>query len=287
MRFLLYSFLIFGIVSCGGNSKDSQDAVAKVGDNYLYQQDLEGQVPAGLSEEENERAVNEVINKWIERQVYLEEAKASLSDADMREISAQLTEFENSLIVHHYKKKVLRNELDTQITEDKILEAYEQNKENFKLKTDIYQVYFMKIPTKYSSNFGEVRKQMRGYGRDFTTELQSYALKYATVHSVDDIKWFSENELQALLPPGYLDQNKLWKGKFVEHQERSFTYFLKVHEIKVEQNVAPLEFVRERLEEIILRKRGLSLVKAKEKEIFLNASSAGDFERFEDKTVQQ
>src|SRR5258706_606794 len=103
----------------GGNQKD---AVARVYDKYLYLDDLAGIVPANASKQDSLAVTKNYINNWIHQRVVLHKAESNLDD-EKKDVDRQLQEYRNSLIRYAYESELVRQRLDTNVS-DKEIETF-------------------------------------------------------------------------------------------------------------------------------------------------------------------
>ena len=67
---------------------------------------------------------------------------------------------------------------------------------------------------------------------------------------------------------------------YYETNDADFLYYLKVDEYKIEDNVSPIEFVRNDIKNIILNKRKVELARKLEDEVYDNAARNNNVEIF-------
>jgi hypothetical protein len=104
-------------------------------------------------------------------------------------------------------------------------------------------------------------------------ELKSYAFSFGTKVHMDDSVWVNFEDVIAGTPlvdipnkTDFLRRNSLY-----ETPDEHFIYFLKINEYKIQNEISPLEFVRDDIQKIILNKRQVKLAKELEDEIYKKA----------------
>ena len=105
--------LVIGLFSC---SKEEGSPLAKVYDNYLYEKDIEGLVPEGLSSSDSLSFVQNYIKQWVESQIILNKAKKNIDD----DFTRQLEDYKNSLILNSYEAKIVNQLIDTNVSQQEI-----------------------------------------------------------------------------------------------------------------------------------------------------------------------
>ena len=218
------------------------------------------------------------VNQWIEQKLKEHQAQESLNPDRLEDIENRMQDYKVTLLVHEYEKQLLKDLVDTGIYEEEIIKAYETNEENFRLKSDIYQVYYLKVP-KSAPDLKNVKKWMRDISPNYIDELQNYATRYAKEHLVDDNRWLKKDELDALVPES-LNETKWYKGRFREAEEGNYVHFIKINDLKIEQTTAPLEFVRDDVVNIILRKRAQDIIDKAHSDLMIRARKKKEFEKY-------
>ncbi len=103
-----------------------------MGTKQLLTSDVAGVIPAGSSKEDSIRMLDDYIRKWIRQELMIQKAEENLSP-DQKNLSRELLEYRNSLIIYKYKNELMRQRMDTTVTSEQIEEYYLNNIENFNL----------------------------------------------------------------------------------------------------------------------------------------------------------
>jgi hypothetical protein len=255
--------------------------VAQVGENYLYQEEITELLPPNYSQEDSTNIVKRYVDNWIERQLLLKEAE-SKSGIDQKELQERLEDYKYQLLVHAYKQNYVNEYLDTLVTDPQISTYYEENKANFELKQPIVRAYFVKIKVDTpSSQLDDLRKWMRSNlepDSEATEQLKSYSYGFAASYFLQDDKWLPISELVANTP---FDRNLLLqKNKSVESQDKEYYYFLKINDFKIQDQISPLEYVKNQIISVILNKRKVELQKELESKVMERAKENKDYKIF-------
>ena len=109
-----------------------------------------------------------------------------------------------------------------------------------------------------------------------------YCNQFATSYSFDDSLWIEFEEMVANTPFGNLNNKAaLFKSNRIEsNQDSDFLYFIRVNEYKLAEEVAPLEFARERIIKNIINRRKLEVLNAMEERIYQSAKENNGFELY-------
>lgn len=282
--FSLFFFILVINFSCQEAETEKEikgTPVAQVGENYLYQEEITELLPPNYSQEDSTNIVKRYVDNWIERQLLLKEAE-SKSGIDQKELQERLEDYKYQLLVHAYKQNYVNEYLDTLVTEPQISTYYEENKENFELKQPIVKAYFVKVKLNTpSSQLDDLRKWMRSDlepNSEETEKLKSYSYGFAASYFLQDDKWLPISELVANTP---FDRNLLLqKNKFVESKDEEYYYFLKINEFKIQDQISPLDYVKNQIISVILNKRKVELQKELETKVMERAKENKDYKIF-------
>ncbi len=284
----LFSLLFFVLVvhfSCKKEKTEEEEIkgtpVAQVGENYLYKEELTELLPPNYSQEDSTNIVKRYVDNWIEKKLLLKEAE-SKSGIDQKELQERLEDYKYQLLVHTYKQNYVNEYLDTLVTDPQISSYYEENKANFELKQPIVRAYFVKVKLNTpSTQLDELRKSMRSnleQNEEETEKLKSYSYGFAASYFLQDDKWLPISELVANTP---FDRNLLLqKNKFVESEDKEYYYFLKINDFKIQDQISPLEYVKNQIVSIILNKRKVDLQKELETKVMERAKENKDYKIF-------
>src|SRR5690606_23854383 len=89
--------------------------------------------------------VNAYIENWQRQQALLHNAEQQLQ-LNNEDFRAQIEDYKNALIIHEFEEALVREKLDTLISEKEISDYYEKNKDIFLLKTPIFKVSYIQLP---------------------------------------------------------------------------------------------------------------------------------------------
>ena len=147
------SIVIISLVIISGSCKyfkntgDDSGIIARVNKKYLYVSDLRKVLPKKLSKSDSTQYAQNYINNWIRQQLMLEKAESNLSK-DQKDFQILIDEYRNSLLLFTYEKELVRQKLDTVVTLAQIEKYYNENQEQFKLKYNIINVRYVRVPVK-------------------------------------------------------------------------------------------------------------------------------------------
>ncbi len=253
--------------------------VARVYDNYLYLQDLEGIVDVNANQVDSANIINRYIDSWIRKQLLIAEAAAQI-DFDEAELERKILDYRYALMVYEYEKIYVNQRVETEIPESEIRAYYQENKDNFDLKQNIIKGIFAKVP-KEAPRVGRLQKLFQGkLSEEIREEIKSYCLSFATSYSLDDSIWYDFEDVIKNTPLVSIPNKVqfLKENEFIETSDDIYVYFVKVTDYKITDQISPIEFVSDDIVKIITNKRKVALTKKLEEEIFSEASENKEFE---------
>lgn len=268
-------FLLF--TSCGSSDKKTEGTIARVYDDYLYKSDVIGIVPEGTSKKDSISIVKNYINNWIRQKLVLKTANDNLSSSQ-KDFEEQLESYKNSLLVFAYEKELIRQKLDTTVTDEEIQAYYDKNQNDFLLKDNIVKVWYVKIQLN-SANEATIRALYKLDDETSRKSLEEYSKKYAVNYFLDDSTWLYFSDLLKEIPvKTYNQEDYLKYNRFIEMEDSTYTYFLNIKDFEIKESVSPLSFEKDNVRKIILNKRKLELIEEIEESIFNDALKNEDFE---------
>jgi hypothetical protein len=252
--------------------------VARVYDKYLYTEDLEGLTSEAINSSDSTDIAERYIRSWIKKQLLIDEA-ADRIDFDEAELNRKILDYRYALMVHEFKQYYINQQLQTDVSENEIQSYYISNQDNFELKQNIIRGIFIKLP-KEAPKIKKVGKLIRSKKPKDREELASYCFQFATYYTLEDTVWFNFDELIQSTPLAGIPNREqyLKSNKYVETNDQNFEYFLYINEYKIADQISPLEFVRDDIEEIIVNKRKITLANQLEEDIYSKAQTNNDFE---------
>src|SRR5688500_710386 len=285
-RFLLCLLLSFLFVGCdfirmkknGFGENENRDAVARVNNTFLYQDELMGIAALGSSKEDSAARVEAYIDSWIRKELLIQEAarKININEA---EVERKILDYRYSIIAYEYQSYYIKQNLDTVFDEAEIKAYYENNIDNFILKQNIVRATFIKVP-KNAPKMNKLKDWIYSQDEEDRQSLKSYCLSFSVAYHISDSTWMIFDDLVRNSPLMEIPNKVqfLKSNPYFETEDENYLYFLKVDEYRISDNVSPLEFVTDEIKNIILNKRKVELAKKLEDEVYENALEDKDFE---------
>jgi hypothetical protein len=275
----LCCFLLFStaLISCTNTTSDSKNKpVARVLDHYLYQSDLAGVVPSGISAADSSTITSDFIEKWVRNQLMLNKAELNLTDQE-KNVEQQIDNYRSSLLIFAYEESYLRQNLDTVISDKEVEEYYNENKVSFILGNSLMKGLFIKLPAS-SPQLYKVRQWIRSDDPQSIKNLEGYCFKFATVYDDFNNDWVKLDDLLGLMPTGSrLLESSILSLKFYETFDNTHVYFLGAKEIMASGTITPLQIVKKDISNILINKRKIKLINELESSIYSDAQNREHF----------
>ncbi len=281
MRYLFIVSLMF-LTSCEylqPKEKQSDKTIASVGDIVLTEKNLDGLIPDNLSVPDSTIFVEKFIEDWIIKQLMIGKANEEIN-LNEAAIQQKVLNYQYALIVHELEKKFIDENLETDVSDEEIQSYYEKKSENFILRQNLAQCIYYKIPLS-SPNINRFKRHIKNYPAD-SVELKDYANQFAITAFAEDSLWIRFDEIIAEIPLKEIENEVefLKRNSLVEVSDNEFTYFLRIFKHRLVGEIAPLEFVRGNVSDIIINKRKIELKMELEKKIYEEAEESNAFKTY-------
>jgi hypothetical protein len=260
---------------------EKRRAVARVNDTYLYLDELEGIVTGKTSREDSMARVTAYVNSWIRKQLLIAEALKKI-DINEAEVERKILDYRYSLIGYQFQRFYVKQNLSDSVSEEEILEYYNEHQDNFILKQNIIRGTFIKVP-KGAPRTNRIKNLIYSKKESDVGELKSYCISFSTAYHISDSSWIEFDKLVVNSPLAEIP-NKIQFLKsypYYESSDANHLYFIKIDAYKISDNVSPLEFVKEDIKNIIINKRKVELARKLEDEVYENAAQRRDFEIYD------
>jgi len=261
-------------VSCTSGKKDteapSSEPVAKAGDAILYYDDIKDLVPAGTSSKDSILLIKQFVDNWVREVLVIQKAEQNL-DEEQKNVEKQLNDYRKSLITYIYEKELVKQKLDTVVSDAEIEAYYNSNKAEFELKDNIIKVIYVKV-SKKAPGIDKLKKWYRSDNMKDREQLASYCHQFADNFYLDDSSWLLFDDLLKEIPiQTYNKELFLQNNRLVEVSDSLNHYFLSIKDFKIRNSSSPLSFEKENIKNIILNKRKLALINSMKQDVYNDA----------------
>jgi hypothetical protein len=266
--FPIFCFLVM-FSACSGDDAQ-KNALARVGDTYLYREEVRQAIPYGISAKDSMALSREYIEQWVRQRLMLRQAENNLTD-EQKDVSAQLEDYRRSLLVYAYERELIRQKLDTIVSDAEIENYYQNNPANFELKTSIIRLRYIKLPIQ-SPNAEKAGRWFQGKSPEDQNRLEQYCKMYAVNYLLNDNNWLLFQDVLKEIPISDFNLEKFNRNqRYFDIKDKDYRYFVSVSGFMVEESNAPLSFEKENIRNIILNKRKIKLIEKMQQDIFTEA----------------
>ena len=276
---LAVAFLFIG-ASCEGIWKKKKDnkAIARVGEVYLYQEDIAPLITDNMSKEDSASFVSNYINIWASKQLLLSKSKINLPVDKLAEFDKLVDDYRIDLYTRAYKEALVQQALDTIVNEEELFAFYENEKGNFKLREKLMMIRFVEIPSQFMKKDALTEKIKRFNKRD-QAYLDSISVQFRKLNLNDSV-WVKVSKIVKEITPLSLENEEqyLKKSQFFERQDSLGVYLGKVIDVLEVNDIAPLSFIRPSIRQVLMNRRRLDYMRKLETEIIDEAVKEKEFE---------
>lgn len=278
-RFLIFCFAVCSVVSCDF-LKESDDGipVARVGETFLYQEDIANLIADGVSKEDSTQIVNGYINRWATQQLLLTGAELNLPEERQNDFDKLVNQYKNDLYTKTYLEALVKKSIDTTVSDAEALKVYEANQETFKLNEELVKFRYITIPQN-AINEAEIKQSFKRFDAADKRYLDSISVQFKS-YSLNDSIWVQASKITEKISV-LNSQNKtelLKKSNYVQLKDSLHLYLMQIKNVLSQNDLAPLEYVKPTVKQIVINKRKLELIKQLEKDITKDAIKNKQFE---------
>jgi hypothetical protein len=272
--------LVFTLSSCAFFFKETDDRVkvARVNDTYLYYDDIKDLVSEGTTKEDSILLVQNFINRWATQQLFVDGAKLNLSESQQETFNKLVNQYKNDLYTKAYIEALVKRSIDTTVTNDEAKEFYQANQDIFKLNEDLIKFRYVHVDENMI-DFKKIQEKFKRFNKNDKKELDSISIQFKS-YSLNDSIWIKVsqviNKISIITPE---NKNELLKkSNFVQLKDSLGVYLMQINDVLLRSDTAPLEYVKPTIDQIVINKRKLELIKELEKDITKDAIKNKQFE---------
>jgi len=269
------------LVSCKDRPEDrdrgNEKPVARVFERKLYLSDFSSNIPRQLNKKDSQLFVNTYVEQWILSELLRYQAENNLS-AEEKNIEKEIDEYRKNLLVYRYETELVKQKLDTSVSQQEIEEYYKAHEQNFMLKDNIVKVTYVKAGVK-SPTPEKVRKWYVSADAKDRDNLKKYCIQYADNFFLDDNTWLLLDDVMKEIPlRDYNPELLLKTTRKIEISDSLFNYFLFIRDFKIKNMASPLSFEKDNIRQVIINKRKLQLIEEMKQSVHSQAKENGNFE---------
>jgi len=268
IKYTALILLVLSISSCSYFKKEQKPhAVARVGEEYLDVSELKGLVPEGTSKQDSIAIVKSFIERWASQKLLYNAAQVNLSKEKQAEYAELIRQYEIDLYTGGYLEEVVKQSVDTVVTQAELAAYYNANKENFKTTGTLVRLKYIRI-AKDHPKFATVKSKFLSGNKKDLKALNDMSIQFKS-YAFNDTTWVDMNQVYAKLPFITPDNRDKYISGSMSYQYPDSTdvYIVKVARVLEKNQVSPFEYIRPTLQQLIINNRKLELIKKFQKEI--------------------
>lgn len=274
--------IILCLMSCHlFQQKNEEDIVARVGNNFLYKSDIQHIVGQGSSATDSLLLVKTFIDKWATQQLLMEKARINLTQEKMDAYNELVANYKIDLYTKGYVDIIATQSLNTKINESELEHYYTQNKENFRLNEELIKLRFIHVGVD-NRNINAIKQQLYRFNENDKTELLERQIQFKTL-SLNDSIWVPaqnvKNHISLITNENFNELLK--KSNRIELQDSLEVYLIYINDVLLRNEIAPLSYVKPTIEQIILNRRKLDIIRNLEQDILQDAIKNNNYEVYE------
>jgi hypothetical protein len=271
-------FCTFMLASCDYISMQEKEdraseIIAIVNTDKLFKEDLKDVLPRNISKEDSLILVKSFIQDWAVKKLLLKAAANNNTSASLRNINQLVQDYKESLLINNYKEELIKQQLDTLISEEEIETYYLANNENFKLNEVLVKSKYLYFNTAVI-NEKDIINLFKSVEIEDAEELERQQLSFK-IYQLNDSVWTELDKVLLKLP--FSKENLLKKPRFVQKQDSLGLYLVAIKDVLNRNDIAPLSYIKPTIKEVILHKRKIELIRDIEKIIVKDATKNNNF----------
>lgn len=273
---LIFVLLLF---SCDYfKKKDGQIPIARVNESYLYKEDIKELIIGQTSLEDSTLIVNNYINRWATQQLLIDGAEVNISEDKQAEFNKLVDQYRKDLFTKAYLEALVKKNLSKTVSLQEAEEFYNYNNETFKLNEELIKFRYIKVEEN-RSDFSKIKEQFKRYNEEDKYILDSISIQFSS-YSLNDSIWIKLSQVVNKIPV-INSENKnqlLKKSNFIQLKDSLGVYLMQINDVLLRNETAPLEYVKPTIDQIVINRRKLELIRELEKDITSDAIKNKQFE---------
>ena len=256
----------------------NENAVARVNETYLYEDDIVDILPENYSKADSTILVNNFINKWATEQLLVNGATLNLQEPTQKEFDRLVKQYKSDLYSKAYLEALVYKSLDTLVSKTEAETYYENNKEAFKLNEELIKFRYLNLEEN-RLDLNDIKQKFIRYNIEDKNYLDSIAIQFKS-YSLNDSVWIRLDQAITKIPVINTENKNqlLKKSNFIQLKDSLGLYLMQINDVQLRNTIAPIEYVNPTINQIVINKRKLELIRQLEKDITKDAIKNKQFE---------
>ena len=270
---------VFLCVACSEeHDHRGKTPLVEVDGNFLYREDLQGALPSGLSGEDSLSFAERYIRQWIEETLLYDKAQDNIADNEA--LNEQVANYRRALVMHAYQQALIDQRLSEDIPEEELQAYYRSNPELFKVERPLIKGLFIKVPLT-APRLAEVRNWYKQDEGKAVENLEKYSLQHAVKYEYFYDRWVPLAEIVGMMPlQGEEADAYIEKHRQVELKDTAFHYFLNVSDYRAVGDVAPYDYARRQVKEMLLNVKQVQYLEQVKGDLYRRAEERNKIKKY-------
>ena len=272
MKNQFYILVCILFISCdflGLQKKDIsvRKPIASVNNNYLYTEDIKLLIPKNIEKNDSLVFTRSIINSWAVKQLLLKKAEDNNTQNDNSEINNLVKDYRQALLINGYKERLIKQQLDTLIEQQEIIDYYKLNSKNFRLNEELIKTRYLH----FSNDLIDRKEVVKSFKKGTIEDLEGLEIKQLTFKQMmlNDSVWTPLENVLLKIPFSRI--NLLKKTKLLQKEDSLGLYLVTIKDVLLRNQIAPLSYIKPTIKQMILHQRKLQLIRDLEKIILKDA----------------
>ena len=272
MKNQFYILVCILFISCdflGLQKKDIpvRKPIASVHNNNLYTEDIKLLIPKNIEKNDSLVFTRSIINSWAVKQLLLKKAEDNNTQNDNSEINNLVKDYRQALLINGYKERLIKQQLDTLIEQQEIIDYYKLNSKNFRLNEELIKTRYLH----FSNDLLDRKEVVKLFKKGTIEDLEALELKQLTFKQMmlNDSVWTPLENVTLKIP--FSRSNLLKKTKLLQKEDSLGLYLVTIKDVLLRNQIAPLSYIKPTIKQMILHQRKLQLIRDLEKIILKDA----------------
>ena len=272
MKNQFYILVCVLFISCdflGLQKKDIpvRKPIASVHNNNLYTEDIKLLIPKNIEKNDSLVFTRSIINSWAVKQLLLKKAEDNNTQNDNSEINNLVKDYRQALLINGYKERLIKQQLDTLIDQQEIIDYYRLNSKNFRLNEELIKTRYLH----FSNDLIDRKEVVKSFKKGTIEDLEELEIKQLTFKQImlNDSVWTPLENVLLKIPFSRI--NLLKKTKLLQKEDSLGLYLVTIKDVLLRNQIAPLSYIKPTIKQMILHQRKLQLIRDLEKIILKDA----------------
>lgn len=263
-----FVILLLTFISCSYFEQEVKpEAIARAGDSYLYVSDIADLVPAGTAKEDSVSIVRNFMDRWATKTLLIDAAEVNVSNENQELFDKLIQQYKVDLYTKAYLEQIVKQSIDTIITEQELRAYYELNKENFKTNGALVKLRYIHL-SKDHPKIELIKQHFFNFKKKDTKFWETYQLQFKD-YAFNDSVWVDVNHVYRKLPFVNPDtyNDYIAPGKAIQKPDSLDVYLVKISTVIENNEVSPYAYIKPTLRDLLINQRKLELIKKFENEL--------------------